>query len=321
MAAVLDDLAGADVLSDAAALPGRDLGCSDRIEERRLAVVDVAHDRDDRGARLKEARVVLLIELLFRGGAYRSRLTLRTVARGRAPARLRGLRDLVAELLGNECRGLAIDALVYVGEDAALDQFADHVGGVDAEQIGEVLDRDARRQLDRAAVARVGSENCASLDSDVAAHRLARSTSAPRAAPTLGHDYLLMRSCSPPLSARPGVRPGSALPALAGAILCRAPRTGTPPCRRHTLRGPASYQSGRPRFAHPACARSAAAHASAAPSDRRRKTGSETAAAARPGLRRHLAVHGLSRLGCFAPLGLCRRFGRGNGRWFRLGLV
>jgi len=85
VAAVLDDLAGADVLSDAAALPGRDLGCSDRIEERRLAVVDVAHDRDDRGARLKEARVVLLIELLFRGGAYRSRLTLRTVAAGAPP--------------------------------------------------------------------------------------------------------------------------------------------------------------------------------------------------------------------------------------------
>ena len=55
VAAVLDDLAGADVLGDAAPLAGRDLGGADGVEKRRLAVVDVAHDGHDRRARLEEA--------------------------------------------------------------------------------------------------------------------------------------------------------------------------------------------------------------------------------------------------------------------------
>ena len=45
------DLGRADVLGDAAALAGRDLGRADRVEQARLAVVDVAHDGHDRGAR------------------------------------------------------------------------------------------------------------------------------------------------------------------------------------------------------------------------------------------------------------------------------
>ena len=44
-------LVGADVLGDAACLAGRDLGLADRVEQRRLAVVDVPHDRDHRRAR------------------------------------------------------------------------------------------------------------------------------------------------------------------------------------------------------------------------------------------------------------------------------
>ena len=47
------DLVGADVLGDAADLAGRDRGLADGIEKRRLAVVDVAHDRDHRRARLE----------------------------------------------------------------------------------------------------------------------------------------------------------------------------------------------------------------------------------------------------------------------------
>ena len=44
------DLVGADVLGDAARLTGDDVGVADLVEQRRLAVVDVAHDRDDRRA-------------------------------------------------------------------------------------------------------------------------------------------------------------------------------------------------------------------------------------------------------------------------------
>ncbi len=45
------DLVGADVLRDAACLGRDDLRVADRVEQRRLAVVDVAHDRDDRRTR------------------------------------------------------------------------------------------------------------------------------------------------------------------------------------------------------------------------------------------------------------------------------
>ncbi len=46
-------LVGADVLRDAAGLAARDVGVADGVEQRRLAVVDVAHDGDDGRARLQ----------------------------------------------------------------------------------------------------------------------------------------------------------------------------------------------------------------------------------------------------------------------------
>jgi len=41
------DVVGADVLGDTARFARRDLGATDVVEQRRLAVVDVTHDRDD----------------------------------------------------------------------------------------------------------------------------------------------------------------------------------------------------------------------------------------------------------------------------------
>ena len=50
--AIVDrDVIGADVLRDAAGLALGDARLADGVEQRRLAVVDVAHDRDDRRAR------------------------------------------------------------------------------------------------------------------------------------------------------------------------------------------------------------------------------------------------------------------------------
>ena len=46
-------LVGADVLRDAAGLARRHVGLADGVEQRRLAVVDVAHDGDDGRARLQ----------------------------------------------------------------------------------------------------------------------------------------------------------------------------------------------------------------------------------------------------------------------------
>ena len=51
--AVLFDLIGADMLSDAASLAFNHLGLANGIQQRCLAVIDVAHDRDDRRARLQ----------------------------------------------------------------------------------------------------------------------------------------------------------------------------------------------------------------------------------------------------------------------------
>src|SRR5919204_324971 len=48
--AVVVDLVGADVLRDPARLPGHHLGLPDRVQQRGLAVVDAAPDRDPRGA-------------------------------------------------------------------------------------------------------------------------------------------------------------------------------------------------------------------------------------------------------------------------------
>ena len=49
LAVVLDvDLVGTDVLGDAAGLVAHDIGLADRVEQPRLAVVDVTHDGDDR---------------------------------------------------------------------------------------------------------------------------------------------------------------------------------------------------------------------------------------------------------------------------------
>ena len=51
---------GADVLRDAARLALGDARRADRVEQRRLAVVDVAHDGDDRRARDDVGRVDVL---------------------------------------------------------------------------------------------------------------------------------------------------------------------------------------------------------------------------------------------------------------------
>jgi hypothetical protein len=72
--AVVGDLTRTDVLGDAAALAGRDLGRADRVEEARLAMVDVAHHRDDGRARLKVSRVVVLEQHFLRRRGRRALL-------------------------------------------------------------------------------------------------------------------------------------------------------------------------------------------------------------------------------------------------------
>ena len=55
------DAVGADVLRDAALFVRRHVDADDPVQQRRLAVVDVAEERDDRRPRLQLRRVVLLL--------------------------------------------------------------------------------------------------------------------------------------------------------------------------------------------------------------------------------------------------------------------
>ena len=200
--AVLDDLAGADVLGDPAALAGGDLGRPDRVEQARLAVVDVTHHGHDRGARLEERRIVLLVEdFLGRLGD----LAVRLVEHAGMVHGL-GLGHFVAELAGDERRGVAVDELVDRREDPALDQLADDVGRVDAEQLRELLDGDRSGQLDRATLARVERLDAGSVECAVTTRRLAGAASAAGAAPTPGHGLLLRWSCSWVRGPRPAPR-------------------------------------------------------------------------------------------------------------------
>ena len=189
------------------------------------------------GARGDEVgRVVLLEEDLLGGRCGWGPLLL--ALDGHAGGRGDRLGDFVAELAGDERRGVAVDQLVDGREDAALDQLADHVRRVDREELGQLLDGDRRRQLDRAALARVDRLH---LRIRVAGtpRRLARSAPAAGAAPTPGHGLLLSLSSSSP------VRPGAPL----GAPAERRPRSARPRAPRSAaiVQQPASRQRYAPR--------------------------------------------------------------------------
>ena len=138
-AVAVTHLVRTDVLGDAAGLAAHDVGVTDRVEQRRLAVVDVTHDGDDRRARLEQRLVVFLVVV----GEHREELDLLLAA---------GLDD---EHLGAERLGDQLDHLV--GERhrrgdhlARFEQDADEVGGRAVQPRRELLDRDAARDDDLA---------------------------------------------------------------------------------------------------------------------------------------------------------------------------
>ena len=204
--AVVGDLAGPDPLGDAATLARGHFRRPDGIEQARLAVVDVTHDGHDRRARQQERRIIFLVEdLLGRLGD----LTLGFGVGAADPGRL-GLRHLVAELAGDERRGVAVDELVDRGEDPALDELADDVRRVDPEELGEFLDGDRPGQLDRPTLAGIERLHARSIERTVATRWLAGPATAARAAPTPGHGLLLRwsSSCSGSSGSWPAHRAG-----------------------------------------------------------------------------------------------------------------
>ena len=125
------DLVGADVLGDAAGLAGGDLGLADGVEQRGLAVVDVAHDRDHGGA---------LDKVLI--GVVEDRVRDRLIL---------GVNDLdfLAELGGQH-----LDRLVGQGLRQRLHfperhELLHHLGHGHVQVLGDVLDGRSRVDLDR----------------------------------------------------------------------------------------------------------------------------------------------------------------------------
>ena len=122
---VVVDLVGADVLGDPTGLTGGDLGLADRIEQRGLSVVDVAHDRDHRRAVLEVGLVVddlLDLDLLLGRGDDL---------------------DLSLELLGDPLDLIVGERLGQGRHLAALHQGLDHLGAAEAERLGDLANRRA----------------------------------------------------------------------------------------------------------------------------------------------------------------------------------
>ena len=123
-------LIGADMLRDAAGFARNDGGLADRVQQRGLAVVDMAHDRDDRRARLH-----VLVTIDRRGD------DLLHIAVADA-------QDLVAEFLDHQLGGVGVDGLVGSDHHAHLHQRLDHVGGAFGHAVGQLLDHDGLGQAD-----------------------------------------------------------------------------------------------------------------------------------------------------------------------------
>ena len=128
------DAVRADVLGDAAGLTLGDAGLADGVEQRGLAVVNVAHHDNDRIARHEILLAVLMLVkqlLLDRDMHF--------------------LLDLAAHLLGHDRRGVEIDDLGDRCHHAQLDQALDDVRRGALHAAGQLADRNLVRDhhLDR----------------------------------------------------------------------------------------------------------------------------------------------------------------------------
>ncbi len=122
-------LISADMLGDAARLAGHHIGVAQSVEQRRLAMVHVAHDGDDRSARLEMLDGVGLANETFLHVGFGHPL------------------DGVPELLGEDLRRVGVDHVVDLVHLPLLHQELDKIDGALRHTIGELLDGDGFRQL------------------------------------------------------------------------------------------------------------------------------------------------------------------------------
>ena len=124
------DLIGADMLGDAAGFAGHHVGMAERVEQRGLAVIDVAHDGDDGRTRLDVGGIFHLVEQTFFHVGFRHAL------------------DGVAEFFGDQLGGVGVDHVGDLDHLALLHQHPDHVHGALGHAVGELLDGDRFRNDD-----------------------------------------------------------------------------------------------------------------------------------------------------------------------------
>ena len=117
-------LIGADVLGDAAGFAARDVGRAQGVQQRGLAVVDVAHDGHHGGARLGGALVVGLGQEAGFDVGFGHAL------------------DRHAELLGHQFGGVGIDHVVDFHHHALTHQEFDDVDAAHGHPVGQFLHGD-----------------------------------------------------------------------------------------------------------------------------------------------------------------------------------
>ena len=114
-------LVGANVLRDPARLAGGNIAGADGVEQRRLAVIDMAHDRDHgRADKQSVGGIVLAPEPDL------------DISLADAP-------DLVAEVLDHELRGVGVDRLGNCHDCAHLHQALHDFGAAHGHAAGELL--------------------------------------------------------------------------------------------------------------------------------------------------------------------------------------
>ncbi len=137
------DLVGADVLGDAAGLFLADIGLSDRVQQSRLAVVDVTHDGDDWRSSLQ----VLFVTLVLAVGEVERLEQLAVLVLGG-----HDVHDVV-HLAAEQLEGLVADRLRGGHHLTEVEQRLHQRGRVGVDLLGEVGQRRAAGQPNRLAVA------------------------------------------------------------------------------------------------------------------------------------------------------------------------
>src|SRR5690242_14103440 len=120
-------LIGADMLRDAAGLLADDIGGADGVEQRGFAVVDMAHDGDDRRARLQILGLIVGADEAF------------------LDVGLRHAPDRVPELLCDELSRVGVDHIGDLVHVAVAHERFDDVDATLGHAIGELLDGDDLR--------------------------------------------------------------------------------------------------------------------------------------------------------------------------------